>query len=80
MINAIPIIGWLLSFAFSLSLSVPFYFLWGYLGPKYFYFVPPLYQHIPFWDCVWIFMLMPILKGLLLPTLSSSSSSSGNKG
>ena len=70
MLNSIPILGWLLSFLFSSSLAVPFYFLWNHMAPKYLPFLPPLYSAVPFWDCVWLFMLVPILKSLL-PTLVS---------
>lgn len=69
MINAIPIVGWLISFVLSASLSIPFYFIWNDVGPRYFYWLPTVYQHVPFWDCVELFMLMPMLKLLLVPKL-----------
>lgn len=75
MLNAIPLVGWLLSFLFSVSLSIPFYFLWNWLAPAYFYWLPKVYLDVPFWHCVGLFMLMPMVKVLLFPTLSSSSSS-----
>lgn len=76
MISGIPVIGWLISFLFSVFLAIPFYFLWGHLAPTYFSFLPPAYVSIPYWDCVWLFMLLPILKFAIVPKLSSSSSSS----
>jgi hypothetical protein len=74
MINAIPILGWLLSFFFSVSVSVPFYFLWNWLAPIYFYWLPDVYHSLPFWHCVGLFMLMPMVKALAFPKLADSSS------
>lgn len=75
MLNAIPVFGWLISAVVSISLSVPFYFLWNGLAPTYFYWLPKVYLNLPFWNCVGLFMLVSILK-TLFPTLVSSSSSS----
>ncbi len=52
-IYSIPIIGWLIGAVLHTSLAVPFYFIWNALAPTYFYFVPPVYQQIDFWPCVW---------------------------
>lgn len=79
MISAIPGLGWLLSALFSISLAVPFYFIWDHLGPVYFSFIPSVYQHIPFWDCVGLFMILPILKGVLTPKLMTVSNDSKSK-
>lgn len=70
MLNAIPILGWLITALFSASLAVPFYFLWNGLAPTYFYFLPRVYLDIPFWHCVGLFMLMPMVKLMLLPMFS----------
>lgn len=79
MLNAIPVLGWLLSFLFSVSLSIPFYFLWNGLAPIYFYWMPKVYLDLPFWHCVGLFMLMPMVKALVFPKLVSASSSSDAK-
>lgn len=71
MLNAIPILGWLLSALIATSLAAPFYYLWNWLAPIYFYWLPYSYQVIPFWDCVGLFMLSPILKLLLFPSFRS---------
>lgn len=77
MLNAIPIVGWALSIFFSASAAVPFWFLWTYcsLGRKYFGFMPEVWLSIGFWDCVGVFVILSIIRAVL-PTLSSSSSSS----
>lgn len=66
MINKLPIIGWLLSFVASVSLSIPFWICWTHygIGAKYFYWLPEVYQHIPFWNCVGLFIVLSIIKGL----------------
>jgi len=79
MLNIIPVFGWLLSFILSASLAIPFYFIWNHLAPTYFYFIPEVYQNLPFWDTVGLFMIIPILKHMLIPSFISSSSSSSNE-
>ena len=79
MINQLPFIGWFLSFVANVSLAVPFWFFWTHwkLGSIYFYFVPPVYWHIPFWDCVGLFLLLGIFRGLI-PTIVSVRQSNSN--
>lgn len=77
MLNYIPILGWLLDFLFRVSIAIPFYFLWNHLAPKYFYWLPPVYQEIPFWDCVWLFMCLGILYHILIPKLASVEQNNG---
>lgn len=79
-IYAIPVFGWFIGAILHVSLAVPFYFIWNALAPTYFYFVPPVYQQIGFWECVGLFVVISILKAVLVPNLTSStSSSSGSK-
>lgn len=79
MLNAIPVFGWMLSFALSVSLSIPFYFLWNGLAPTYFYWLPKVYLDVPFWHCVGLFMLMPMVKMLVFPKLVTASASADQK-
>ena len=81
MINKLPIIGWMLSLVANISLSVPFWIAWTCcgIGAKYFYWLPPVYQVIPFWNCVGLFVCISIIKGTLIPTLASVSNSNTNK-
>ena len=81
MINKLPIIGWALSLAANISLSVPFWIAWTCcgIGAKYFYWLPPVYQSIPFWNCVGLFVCISIIKGTLIPTLASVNNSNENK-
>ena len=71
MLNSIPFIGWFLSFFFSVSYAIPFWFIWTVcdVGKKYFYWLPELYLSIPFWECVGLFIIIGILKDTLVPKL-----------
>ena len=81
MINIIPIVGWLLAFVFCTSLAVPFWIVWTTceIGKYYFYFLPDVYLHPGFWDCVGFFMVVSILKAVLTPRFSSISNTNENK-
>ena len=78
MLNAIPILGWFLDLFLTVSLVIPFWIIWTHfgIGETYFYFLPPVYLHPGFWDCVGVFIVVPILKGIFVPRFISSSSSS----
>jgi hypothetical protein len=78
MLNVIPGLGWFLDLFFKISLSIPFWIIWtGFgIGEKYFYFLPPVYLRPGFWDCVGVFIVVPILKGIFVPRFVTSSSSS----
>jgi len=80
MINAVPFVGWAMSFGFSVSLAIPFWICWTLcgIGARYFYFAPAVYQCIPFWHCVGLFIVMSILRGLF-PVLVSVSQTNKQK-
>lgn len=80
MINKLPFIGWFLSFVANVSMSVPFWICWTVcgIGAKYFYFVPEVYRAIPFWNCVGLFIVLSILRGLV-PNIASVSHTNTNK-
>jgi|CXWL01.1.fsa_nt_gi hypothetical protein len=79
MINKLPFIGWVISLTVSISLSIPFWFIWNRLAAIYFYWLPQVYLHIPFWHCVGLFIILPILKGTLIPTLIDVKSTSESR-
>ena len=72
MVNAIPIIGWLISMAVNASLAVPFWICWtSYgIGQKYFTFLPSQWQSIPFWDCLGLFISVSVIKCVFVPKLA----------
>jgi len=73
--NAIPVLGWILSLVFAISTSIPFWICWTVfgLGRRYFYWLPVVYQSIPFWHCVGLFTVIWILKAALTPQFASVS-------
>ena len=75
MLNSIPVIGWLMDLGFKISLAFPFWIVWSVcgIGEKYFYFLPQVYKDPGFWDCVGVFIVIPILKSIFLPRLSVSN-------
>lgn len=72
-LNALPLVGWVLSGIIAVSLAVPFWLCWTFfgIGAKYFYWLPAIYQRIPFWDCVGLFIAISIIKSILTPRLAS---------
>ena len=73
-LHYVPVLGTAVAFLINTLLAIPFYLLWNYLCPIYFSWMPDVWHQIPFWDCVWLFMLVGILR-MLVPKFSSSSSS-----
>jgi hypothetical protein len=67
--NKIPIIGWIISLIFNISMAVPFWIVWTLcgIGRKFFNFIPENYQSVGFWETVGIFTVIGILKSLLTP-------------
>lgn len=71
MLNAIPVVGWLLSAIFSISLAIPFWFIWTVcgIGATYAYWLPVVYHEPGFWSCVGIFIATSIIKTVFVPQL-----------
>ena len=75
MINAIPVIGWLISFVLATLLSMPFWFIWTYLGiGAMFDFLPVSLQSPGFWATVGVFMCLSIFKAVALPSGTAARS------
>lgn len=74
MVFSIPVIGWIVGFVFYTLLAIPTYYLWNGLAPIYFPFVPPPWLAIPFWDMVWLFCLLSIVRSFVLPMVGASAS------
>jgi hypothetical protein len=71
-LNAIPVVGWIVTGLFAISTAIPFWFIWTRcgIGEIYFFFLPETYKSIPFWDSVGLFIIAWILKSLF-PKLAS---------
>jgi len=50
----------------ALFMAIPFYFLWNTLAPIYAPGLAPLYQHLPFWHCVGLFLLGAVIRSGLM--------------
>lgn len=81
MLNAIPIVGWILSLFFAISLAIPFWIVWSAcgIGATYAYFLPSVYHSPGFWDCVGVFIAVSIIKAVFVPRLASTSASAETK-
>lgn len=71
MINAIPVIGWVISLILTASLAVPFWFIWTVMGvgATFAYWLPAVYLAPGFWQCVGVFIVVGILKAVFMPRL-----------
>lgn len=71
--NSIPVLGWFLSFVANVSLAVPFWLCWTVcgIGATYFTCLPPVWQAIPFWNCVGLFLCASVVKTVFVPKLAS---------
>jgi hypothetical protein len=66
---AFPILGWFIMPILSALAAIPFYVLWhGCNVKKFFMFLPDVYLNAGFWDMVFLFLTLTMLKSLLLPS------------
>ena len=81
MINAIPIFGWLLDLIFKISLAVPFWIIWTGcgIGERFFWFLPQEYKTPRFWECVGLFIVVPIIYWIFVPKLVSVTLTNNNE-
>ena len=79
MLYFFPVVGWFFAFVFAFLASIPFYFLWNWAAPIYFTFLPLVWLSVPFWHCVGLFMLAPLLK-MLMPFSGGYSYSEAKAG
>lgn len=64
----IPVLGWLISAIFAVLIAIPLHFLWGWLGPTYFSFVPAIYLNMDFWDMAGLLVLIGFIKLIVYPS------------
>lgn len=70
-IAAIGIFG--AAIAFAVVVTFPLWFIWTYLGygVKYFYWLPGVFQAPGFWNVLGLMVLISILRGLFLGSVSN---------
>lgn len=67
-ITIFPILGWIISAVFAVLIAIPLHFLWGWLGPTYFSFVPVIYLNMGFWDMAGLLVLVGFIKLIVYPS------------
>lgn len=67
LVSVIPVFGWLVSAILAVLLAIPLHFLWHWLGPVYFAFVPALYLNMGFWDMAGMLVLVGFIKLIVFP-------------
>lgn len=72
----LPIIGWVISAFMAVVIALPLYFLWGWLGPVYFSFVPAVYLNMGFWDMAGLLILIGFFKLIVFPSTLNRSNTS----
>ena len=79
-LSGIPFVGWILDIIVKACLALPFWMIWSYwgLGEKYFAFLPKIYLNLDFWDCLGLFIAVPILYAIFIPKFVSVSQSNEN--
>ena len=71
-----------INIAFALVTAIPFTIAWNGIAPKYFYFIPPLFQHFPYWHVVGFFLICTFIGEQihkLVPTIISIEQNSKEK-
>lgn len=71
-ITVLPIIGWIVSAVMAILIAIPLHFLWGWLAPIYFSFIPALYLEMSFWDMAGMLVLIGFLKLIVYPSFFNS--------
>lgn len=74
-LNVIPVVGWLIAAILCFFIAVPIHYLWNWLAPTYFFFLPSVYLNLPFWHVFGLLWLLSSLRSILLPSISATASS-----
>lgn len=77
--NTIRQSAWAMVFCVNALLACAFWLCWTVfgIGAIYFNFLPPVWQSIPFWNCVGLFFSVSIIKSVFVPKLASVEQSVG---
>jgi hypothetical protein len=67
-LTVLPIFGWIISAIMAVFIAMPLSFLWSWLGPTYFSFVPAVYLHMDFWDMAGMLVLIGFIKLIVFPS------------
>ena len=54
----LALVNALFKVAFSIVTAIPFWISWNAIAPKYFYFLPGIYQKLPYWHVVGLLIIV----------------------
>ncbi len=57
----------------ALISAIPLYFIWNYLAPTYFSFLPPVWTNIGFWNLFLLVWCLSMIRGIIMPSASASA-------
>ena len=63
----------LAAFVLGIIAAIPLYFLWNFLAPTYFSFLPPAWISIPFWNVVWLAWCLGLVRNIIMPSVSATA-------
>lgn len=66
-LTILPVFGWAVSAILAVFAAIPLWFLWTWLAPKFFPFVPEVWLNIGFWETAGMLVLIGFFKLILLP-------------
>jgi hypothetical protein len=69
----IPVLGWIVSAILAVFITIPLHFLWTWLAPVYFSFVPAVYLNMDFWDMAGLLVLIGFIKLIIYPSAFNRS-------
>lgn len=58
----------------SLLAAVPLYFLWNYLAPTYFSFLPPVWLALSYWHVFLLTWCLTLIRGIIMPFATAKAS------
>jgi hypothetical protein len=78
-LNVIPVVGWAIAAVICFFIAIPMFYLWNWLAPIYFYWLPAVYLDLPFWHVFGLLWLLMSLRQLLLPSVSANATTGEKK-
>jgi len=58
---------------FAVITAIPLYFLWNYLAPTYFSFLPPVWLNISFWNILCLMWCLSMVRSIIMPSATATA-------
>lgn len=68
----------ILGIIFSLLAAIPLYFLWNFLAPTYFSFLPPVWLAVPFWHVFLLMWCLSLVRNIIMPSATATAKASAD--